>query len=176
MPKFDAKKVAEVHQHLHSHLPSESALRVKTLETLLEQKGLVNPATIDAWVEAYTEHIGPKRGAHSPRGFLPRGGLIASPLGPADAARGFAPRPAEGRETDVNIAILLQRAALRARCRAWTGGVDWGSVITSATGIRGRQIIACASSGCNAVLSMRRQHCPCWTAGWPMGPLDTRQG
>lgn len=63
MPEFDAKKVAEAHQHLHSHLPSESALRVKTLETLLEQKGLVNPATIDAWVEAYTEEIGPKRGA-----------------------------------------------------------------------------------------------------------------
>ena len=63
MPEFDAKKVAEAHRHLHSHLPSESALRVKTLETLLEQKGLVNPATIDAWVEAYTEEIGPKRGA-----------------------------------------------------------------------------------------------------------------
>ncbi len=63
MPNFDAKKVAEAHQHLHSHLPSDSALRVKTLETLLEQKGLVNPATIDAWVEAYTEEIGPKRGA-----------------------------------------------------------------------------------------------------------------
>lgn len=63
MPEFDAKKVAEAHQHLHSHLPSESALRVKTLETLLEQKGLVNPATIDAWVEAYTEEIGPRRGA-----------------------------------------------------------------------------------------------------------------
>ena len=63
MPDFDAKKVAEIHQHLHSHLPSDSALRVKTLETLLEQKGLVNPATIDAWVEAYTEEIGPKRGA-----------------------------------------------------------------------------------------------------------------
>ena len=63
MPKFDANKVAEAHQHLHSHLPSDSALRVKTLETLLEQKGLVNPATIDAWVEAYTEEIGPRRGA-----------------------------------------------------------------------------------------------------------------
>ena len=63
MPDFDAKKVAEIHQHLHSHLPSESALRVKALETLLVEKGLVNSETIDAWVEAYTEHIGPKRGA-----------------------------------------------------------------------------------------------------------------
>jgi len=63
MPDFDAKKVAEIHQHLHSHLPSESALRLKALETLLVDKGLVNPQTIDAWIEAYTEEIGPKRGA-----------------------------------------------------------------------------------------------------------------
>ncbi len=63
MPDFDADKVAEIHHHLHSHLPSEPALRIKALETLLVEKGLVNPATIDAWVEAYTEHIGPMRGA-----------------------------------------------------------------------------------------------------------------
>ena len=63
MTQFDADKVAEIHQHLHSHLPSESALRVKALETLLVEKGLVNPQTIDAWVEAYTEEIGPRRGA-----------------------------------------------------------------------------------------------------------------
>ena len=63
MTDFDSKKVAEIHEHLHSHVPSESALRVKALETLLVDKGLVNPQTIDAWVEAYTEEIGPKRGA-----------------------------------------------------------------------------------------------------------------
>ena len=61
--KFDAEEVARIHQHLHSHLPSESALRVKALETLLVDKGLVNSQTIDVWVEAYTEQIGPKRGA-----------------------------------------------------------------------------------------------------------------
>lgn len=64
MVEFNAKKVAEVHQHLHSHLPSDSALRVKALETLLVEKGLINPETIDAWIAAYTEDIGPKRGAH----------------------------------------------------------------------------------------------------------------
>jgi nitrile hydratase len=63
MTDFDARKVAAIHQHLHSHLPSESALRVKALETLLVEKGLVNSQTIDAWVEAYTDEIGPKRGA-----------------------------------------------------------------------------------------------------------------
>lgn len=63
MIKFDADKVAHIHRELHSHLPSESALRVKALETLLVEKGLVNSQTIDAWVEAYSEEIGPKRGA-----------------------------------------------------------------------------------------------------------------
>ena len=61
--KFDADKVSTIHRELHSHLPSEPALRVKALETLLVDKGLVNSATIDAWIEAYTEEIGPKRGA-----------------------------------------------------------------------------------------------------------------
>jgi nitrile hydratase len=64
MVEFNAKKVAELHQHLHSHLPSESALRVKALETLLVEKRLINSESIDAWIEAYTEDIGPKRGAH----------------------------------------------------------------------------------------------------------------
>jgi nitrile hydratase len=63
MVEFNAKKVAELHHHLHSHLPSESALRVKALETLLVAKGLINSESIDAWIEAYTEDIGPKRGA-----------------------------------------------------------------------------------------------------------------
>jgi nitrile hydratase len=63
MTDFDADKVAAIHRELHSHLPSEPALRIKALETLLVDKGLVNSATIDAWVEAYSEEIGPKRGA-----------------------------------------------------------------------------------------------------------------
>jgi nitrile hydratase len=63
MSSYDSEKVSKIHQHLHSHLPSDSALRVKALETVLTEKGLVNSATIDAWVEAYSEDVGPKRGA-----------------------------------------------------------------------------------------------------------------
>ena len=48
MPTFNPDKVTEIHQHLHSHLPSDSALRVKALETVLVEKGLVNSQTIDA--------------------------------------------------------------------------------------------------------------------------------
>jgi nitrile hydratase len=64
MTSFDSDAVGKIHRHLHSHLPSESALRVKALESLLVEKGLVDSATIDAWVEAYSEEVGPKRGAH----------------------------------------------------------------------------------------------------------------
>ena len=64
MTDFDPDAVSKIHRHLHSHLPSESALRVKALESLLVDKGLVDSSTIDAWVEAYSEEVGPKRGAH----------------------------------------------------------------------------------------------------------------
>lgn len=63
MPNFDSDNAAKIHQHLHSHLPSDPALRVKALESLVVERGLVASETIDAWVEAYSEHIGPMRGA-----------------------------------------------------------------------------------------------------------------
>ena len=63
MATFESDTAAEIHRHLHSHLPSDPALRVKALESLAVERGLVAPETLDAWVEAYADHIGPKRGA-----------------------------------------------------------------------------------------------------------------
>jgi nitrile hydratase len=63
MPTYDSDRVGRIHRELHSHLPSDSALRVKALESLLVEKGLLDPRTVDAWIEAYSERIGPKRGA-----------------------------------------------------------------------------------------------------------------
>lgn len=63
MTSFDSNKAAKIQAHLHSHLPSEPALRVKALESLLVERGIVASETLDAWVEAYSEEIGPKRGA-----------------------------------------------------------------------------------------------------------------
>ncbi len=51
------------HGHAHSDVPSDPALRTKTLESLLTEKGLVDPAAIDTWIEAYETKIGPRRGA-----------------------------------------------------------------------------------------------------------------
>ncbi len=51
------------HDHDHSEIPSEPALRVKALETLLVQKGLVDPAALDAYIEYCETKIGPRNGA-----------------------------------------------------------------------------------------------------------------
>ena len=51
------------HRHAHTLLPSDPALRVKAIETLLVEKGLVDPAAIDAVVDAYETKIGPRNGA-----------------------------------------------------------------------------------------------------------------
>lgn len=52
------------HDHPHTLLPSDPALRVKALETLLTQKGLVHPDALDAIIDTYENKIGPRNGAH----------------------------------------------------------------------------------------------------------------
>src|SRR6516165_6876306 len=51
------------HEHEHQTVPSDFALRVKSLESLLVEKGLVDPAGLDALVDAYEHRIGPRNGA-----------------------------------------------------------------------------------------------------------------
>jgi nitrile hydratase len=63
MREYDPSKAAELHEEIHSHVPSESALRVKALESLLIEKGLLDPAALDAWIEIYRDKVGPKVGA-----------------------------------------------------------------------------------------------------------------
>jgi nitrile hydratase len=47
----------------HQAVPSDVALRVKALESLLVEKGMVNPADIDATVDLYENRVGPRNGA-----------------------------------------------------------------------------------------------------------------
>ncbi|MEX0350191.1 MAG: nitrile hydratase subunit alpha [Paracoccaceae bacterium] len=49
--------------HPHSLLPSDPALRVKALETILTRKGLIDPAALDEIIDTYQNRIGPKNGA-----------------------------------------------------------------------------------------------------------------
>ena len=51
------------HDHSHTEPPSEVALRVKALESLLVEKGLVDPAALDALIETYEHEVGPHHGA-----------------------------------------------------------------------------------------------------------------
>jgi nitrile hydratase len=47
----------------HSDAPSDVALRVKALESLLIDKGLVDPAALDAIIATYEHQVGPHNGA-----------------------------------------------------------------------------------------------------------------
>jgi nitrile hydratase len=51
------------HDDSHSAVPSDVALRVTALESLLVEKGLVDPAALDELVETYEHKIGPRNGA-----------------------------------------------------------------------------------------------------------------
>jgi len=53
------------HDHAHDHTepPAEIELRVKALESLLVDKGLVDPAALDALIDTYEHKIGPQNGA-----------------------------------------------------------------------------------------------------------------
>jgi nitrile hydratase len=53
------------HDHAHEHGSelSETQLRVRALETILTEKGYVDPAALDAIIEAYETRIGPHNGA-----------------------------------------------------------------------------------------------------------------
>jgi nitrile hydratase len=58
---------AQDHEHTHEHshqvVPSDLALRVKSLESLLVEKGLVDRAALDALIDTYEHKIGPRNGA-----------------------------------------------------------------------------------------------------------------
>jgi nitrile hydratase subunit alpha len=49
--------------HEHQLVPSDLTLRVKALESLLVEKGLVDPAALDALVDTYEHKVGPRNGA-----------------------------------------------------------------------------------------------------------------
>lgn len=50
------------HHHEHSEL-SETELRVRALETILTEKGYIDPAVLDVLIETYETKIGPRNGA-----------------------------------------------------------------------------------------------------------------
>ncbi len=51
------------HDHDHTEPPADIALRVKALESLLVEKGLVDPAALDEIIDNYEHRVGPRNGA-----------------------------------------------------------------------------------------------------------------
>ena len=51
------------HDHDHQAVPSDPTLRVKALESILVEKGLVDPAALDALIDTYEHKVGPRNGA-----------------------------------------------------------------------------------------------------------------
>jgi nitrile hydratase len=54
---------AQTPDHDHQIVPSDPALRVKALESLLVEKGLVDPAAVDALIDTFEHKVGPRNGA-----------------------------------------------------------------------------------------------------------------
>jgi nitrile hydratase len=51
------------HDHAHGSELDEMQLRVRALETILLEKGLIEPAALDELIETYETKIGPRNGA-----------------------------------------------------------------------------------------------------------------
>ena len=49
--------------HKHTHPPAEVEIKVKALESLLVEKGLVDPAALDELIDIYEHRVGPQNGA-----------------------------------------------------------------------------------------------------------------
>ncbi|OQP83283.1 nitrile hydratase subunit alpha [Rhizobium rhizosphaerae] len=49
--------------HSHTKPPADIELRVKALESLLTEKGLIDPAALDELVDTYENRVGPRNGA-----------------------------------------------------------------------------------------------------------------
>ncbi|PXK93676.1 nitrile hydratase subunit alpha [Klebsiella variicola] len=53
------------HQRDHDHTepPADIELRVRALESLLQEKGLIDPAALDELIDTYEHKVGPRNGA-----------------------------------------------------------------------------------------------------------------
>ena len=59
----------------HSHVPSDIALRVKALESVLTEKKLIDPSALDEVVDRYKNKVGPSKRCQGCSESLGRFGL-----------------------------------------------------------------------------------------------------
>ena len=58
-----AQRLVQANAVAHQDVPSDLALRVKSLESLLVEKGVVDRAALDALVDTFENKVGPRNGA-----------------------------------------------------------------------------------------------------------------
>jgi nitrile hydratase len=54
---------SEMSTHKHAHTPAAVEIKVKALESLLVEKGLVDPAALDELIDIYEHRVGPQNGS-----------------------------------------------------------------------------------------------------------------
>ncbi|MGO9263882.1 MAG: nitrile hydratase subunit alpha [Candidatus Binataceae bacterium] len=98
MSDHDHEHDRDEHDHAAHNAPeSGPALRVKALEAVLVEKGLVDPAALDAIVDTYEHKVGPRNGARvvarawTDPAYKRR--LLAGDAAAAIAELGYAPGP-----------------------------------------------------------------------------------
>src|SRR6188768_3128102 len=62
-PQVARAESVEQASSAHQEVPSDLTLRVKSLESLLVEKGLVDPAALDALIDTMEHKVGPRNGA-----------------------------------------------------------------------------------------------------------------
>jgi len=79
---------SDSHSHSHSHSDTNAgvALRVEAIESLLTEKGILDPATVDEVVRYYEQDVGPLNGAKIVARAWADPGYRARLLADADAA------------------------------------------------------------------------------------------
>src|SRR5258708_13286403 len=55
--------MSDSHSDSHTDVPKAPALRIKAIETVLAEKGLIDPMAIEEVIQAYETKIGPRNGA-----------------------------------------------------------------------------------------------------------------
>lgn len=56
-------KAEDIKSFDHQHVPSDIALRVKALETVLTEKSVLDPSVLDKVIDRYENRVGPQNGA-----------------------------------------------------------------------------------------------------------------
>jgi nitrile hydratase len=98
MPHVAMAESVEQGAVAHQEVPSDLTLRVKSLESLLVEKGLVDPAALDALVDMFENKVGPRNGARVVARAWTDAAYKQRLLADADSAiteLGFAGRPGE---------------------------------------------------------------------------------